>query len=269
MTDEKQPEIDLEEPKAGQEISSEVKTEDGEKALAAHSHTSIPVAQRMELLREAMVNPDVQPEKAVAMVDLMFKLEDRERSGAFIAAKVAALSEMPAINKTGWNDHLKAKFGQWETMHPIITPILKRHGLVLSFKIDDSNGRVSVTPKLSGHGWEEEGGTMALPHDQGKGRNNVQAVGSAQKYGMRYAAVAFLNLNIIDEVDDDGAAAGGSGRDKLDDYHQRIVDNGKAAAEQGVDAYEAWFKDLSPASLRGWLVHEGYHDENKRAAGIT
>ena len=56
---------------------------------------------RFALLREALTNPDVQPDKAVAMADLMFRIEDRQREARFIEAKVAAIAAMPRIGKDG------------------------------------------------------------------------------------------------------------------------------------------------------------------------
>jgi hypothetical protein len=185
---------------------------------------------RFALLREALTNPDVQPEKAVAMADLMFRIEDRQREANFIAAKVAAISEMPRIGKDGLNDHTKTRYAKWETMQPIITPILARHGLVLNFEIGDQNGKIAVTPILSGHGWTERGGAMVLPADIGKGRNDVQAVASSGSYGKRHAAMAMLNLvqgGVVE--DDDGNAAGGTALDayqQLDSNYRGIVDEG-------------------------------------------
>jgi predicted transcriptional regulator len=235
----------------------------------------ISVGQRLELLREALTNPDVQPEKAVAMAELMFKLEDRDARAAFIAAKVAAISEMPHIGKSGQNTHTGSRYAKWETMQPLITPVLSRHGLVLNFDVGSDNGRVTVAPILSGWGWEERGSPILLPADTGKGRNDVQAVVSSVSYGKRTVAKAMLNLierGIIE--DDDGNAAGGTPLDPyeaLSPEERALVDKGREMAAEGAEKYGDWFKALSTGE-RGFLAYNKgqgghtWHAQNKELA---
>lgn len=243
--------------------------------LAHTEERGITVGQRLQLLREALTNPDVQPEKAIAMADLMFKLEDRDARAAFINAKVAAISSMPHIGKDGKNTHTGSRYAKWETMQPIITPILARHGLVLNFDIGNDGNRVTVAPILSGHGWEERGGAIVLPADVGKGRNDVQAVASSVSYGKRHAAMAMLNIvqRGITE-DDDGNAGGGTPLDPyqaLADHERQLVDDGRRMAAEGIEPYQAWFKEL-PTDQRGFLAYNkagngmSWHDQNKDLA---
>ena len=257
-------------------MSQEITTGGQGRELAhASDEPGIPVAQRLQLLREALTNPEVQPEKAVAMAELMFRLEDRDARARFIAAKVAAISQMPRIGKDGENTHTKTRYAKWETAQPIITPILERHGLVLNFDVGNEGGRVSVTPILSGHGWEERGSAMVLPSDTGKGRNDVQAVGSSVSYGKRYTAFAMLNIVTggLSE-DDDGNAGGGTPVDPyeaLEPHERELVDEGRAKAMEGVEAYAEWYKSLETVK-RGWLTYNkgiggrSWHDANKDCA---
>lgn len=248
----------------------------GSRELAQHGGGLSDEGARFALLKEALTNPDVQPEKAVAMADLMFRIEDRQREARFIAAKVAAIAEMPRMGKDGENTNTHARYAKWETMQPMITPILTRHGLALNFEISDDNGKVAVTPILSGHGWTERGGAMVLPADQGPGRNNVQAVASSASYAKRHSAMAMLNIvqgNIIE--DDDGNAAGGTPLDayeQLDAQHKALVDEGRNKALEGVAAYEAWYKSLDTAGRgflafnQAWPSPATWHAQNKDAA---
>lgn len=231
---------------------------------------------RFALLKEALTNPDVQPEKAVAMAELMFRIEDRDRQARFIEAKVAAIAAMPRIGKDGQNDHTGTRYAKWETMQPIITPILAKHGLVLNFEISDENGKVAVTPILAGHGWQEKGGAMVLPADTSGSKNNVQAVASSVAYGKRHGAMAMLNLvqGGIAE-DDDGNAGGGTTIDayaELAPDMRELVDQGRAAAADGIAAYEKWFMALNP-NQRGFLNFNQawpnpvtWHQQNKDLA---
>lgn len=247
----------------------------GRELSHAQEERGISVGQRLQLLREALTNPDVQPEKAVAMAELMFKLEDRDARAAFIAAKVRAISEMPHIGKDGKNTHTGNAYSTWERMQPIITPVLSRHGLVLNFDIGHEGPRVAVSPILSGHGWEERGSSIVLPADVGKGRNDVQAVGSSVSYGKRYAAMAILNLVSRGLAeDDDGQAGGGNPVDPFDALNREeraLVEEGRSQAANGTPAYAEWFKNL-PADQRGFLAYnkaaggKSWHDQNKELA---
>jgi hypothetical protein len=248
----------------------------GGRELVEHQGLSDSMA-RLELLKQAMLDPNVQPDKAVAMADLMFKLEDRECEKRFIAAKGAAIAAMPRIFKDGKNLNTGAAYAKWETMQPIITPVLTRQGLALSFEINDEAGKVAVTPILSGHGWQERGGRMVFPSDAGAGRNAVQAVASSASYGKRHTAMAMLNLvqSAVMSEDDDGFAAGGG---ELDAYAElspdlrELVDKGRAKAAEGAAAYGEWFKTLDTAQ-RGhlafntaWPSRETWHAQNKELA---
>jgi hypothetical protein len=231
---------------------------------------------RFALLKEALTNPDVQPEKAIAMADLMFRIEDRQRHTRFIEAKVAAISEMPRIEKDGENKHTGSRYAKWETAQPVITPILNRHGLVLNFTIGDKDGKIAVTPILSGHGWEERGEPMVLPADIGKGRNDVQAVASSASYAKRHSAFAMLNIvqgGIAQ--DDDGNAGGGTAidaYDQLDAYHRALVDAGRSEAGAGMQSYEDWFKAQTVTDRgflnfnQAWPSPKTWHAQNKELA---
>lgn len=251
-------------------MASEITEHAGGTELAHSEAPGISPGQTLQLLQQALTNPDVQPEKAVAMFELVTRMEDREAKRRFIAAKVAAISEMPKMGKDGQNTHTKTRYAKWETMQPIVTSVLARHGLVLNFDIGNDGPRVSVAPILSGHGWEERGGAIVLPSDVGKGRNDVQAVASSVSYGKRTAAKAILNIvesgvgHVIE--DDDGNAAGGTPMEHtLTAEQQALVNAGREATIDGSAAYAEWFKSRSAAE-KGWLAYEPYHEQNKRAA---
>jgi hypothetical protein len=232
----------------------------------------LPMEQRMAMLREALTNPDVNPEKAVVMADLMFRMEDRDREATFIAAKTAAIAEMPRIGQDGFNTHLKSRYAKWETMQPIVNRVLTRHGLALSFVVGGDAGKLTVRPVLQGHGWTEQGEAMPLPMDKGPGRSDVQAVGSSISYGKRYAAMAMLNiLQAGVAEDDDGAGGSTDPYDALNLGERELVDQGRREAAEGTEHYAAWFKTLA-TDQRGFLAYNkgvngvSWHDQNKALA---
>jgi hypothetical protein len=87
-------------------------------------------------------------------------------------------------------------------------PVLSRYGLALSFGVESAPDKVTVTAKLMHVGGHCETTSIELPKDQSGSKNAVQAVGSSQTYGQRYAAQAILGLSLGDDGDDDGKAAG-------------------------------------------------------------
>lgn len=215
----------------------------------------IPMEQRMAMLREALTNPEVDPTKAVAMADLMFKLEDRDRQAEFNRDLIAAKRAMPAIFKRGSNDHQHTKYAKFEDMQRAVDPVLAQHRLSIDFRIGNDGPNITVVPVLRHeNGWIEEGGAMKGLPDKGPGRSDIQAVGSASSYLKRYAMVATLNL-VLDGEDNDGA---GIGRDdyKLNDRQSGLVVDAQAAAER--NEYGKWYAALKPAD-KAFLVTSGTH----------
>lgn len=248
----------------------------GGREIAEHNSEDargITIHQRLQLLREALTNPDVQPEKAIAMADLMFKLEDRDARAAFIAAKTNAINAMPTIGKNAEGNH-KIRYADWPQTQKEITPTLKSFGLALNFRMGADNGKITCTPVLSGHGWEEEGGLIEASPDKGPGRNDVQAIVSTQLYLMRATARSMLNLRFYGLAeDDDGNAAGGTPIDPYDaltDEERAWVDEGREQAKEGMTGYLEWFK--ADKERAGFLVYnkgpngKPWHQQNKECA---
>jgi hypothetical protein len=214
---------------------------------------SIPMDQRMAMLREALTNPDVNPEKAIAMADLMWRMEDRERESEFNRAKIAAIRDMPAIYKRGTNTHTSTRYAKFEDLHRAVMPVLARHGLTIDFRIGNEGRDITVQPLLRHeNGFVEEGGIMRGPADEGKGRSAIQAVGSASSYLKRYTMRAMLNI-IEDGEDDDGA--GGASR-QLNDRQEQLLVDAQEAHDRG--QYHAWFNRL-PVKDKALVIGRGDH----------
>jgi hypothetical protein len=214
----------------------------------------IPMDQRMAMLREALTNPDVNPEKAAAMAELIWKMEDREREAEFNRAKIAAINEMPAIFKRGENTHTSTRYAKFEDYHRAIMPVLKRHGLTLDFRIGSEGRDITVQPILRHeNGYVEEGGIMRGPADEGKGRSAIQAVGSASSYLKRYSMRAMLNI-VEDGEDNDGA--GFLSTDAPNDRQARLIESAAEAVAAGT--YDDWFAKI-PLKDRAWLISTGRH----------
>lgn len=211
----------------------------------------IPLEQRMAMLREALTNPDVDPAKAVAMADLMERMEDRELRAQFNRDKIAAIRAMPAIYQRGKSD--KHRYAKFEDLHRACMPVLAAHGFTLDFRVGSEGNNITVQPVLRhDNGLVEEGGVMKGPPDTGPGRSAIQAVGSATSYLKRHSMKAILNI-IEDGEDNDGALREGS---QLNDRQERLVTDAQEAFDNG--RYADFYGQLPPKD-KALLVTVGVH----------
>jgi hypothetical protein len=132
------------------------------------------------------------------------------------ATMVKVWSELPSIQKDGYNPHLKSKYANIDSVIKTIRPILTKHGLWLSQPVTASPEGAMVTTKIyNAAGDSMDLGTVCVPVNSKK-QDDPQAYGSALTYARRYGLCAALGLATGD--DDDGSAANGAGGN----------DNGKA-----------------------------------------
>lgn len=225
------------------------------------------LSQTLQMVREAMLNPDVDANKARVMADLMTSLEDRALVAEFNRAKNAAIMEMPVISKESEiiiNDKLgnflrkQGKFARFEDIERVCRPILQRHGLAMGFDIAEreSGGLLVTTILTHQNGHTERGGGFPVPPDTSGGKNAAQAFGSSAQYGKRYAYCAALNI-VTEGVDDDGNM-GGFVASLPYEREQLVRAEAQLASEQG--AYQEWF-DHQPPKDRAWMVSVGLHEQ--------
>lgn len=223
--------------------------------------------QTITMVREALLNPDVNADKAKVMADVMANLEDRAMQSEFNRSLVAAQLEMPVITrdgvitipaKDGRPARTQGRFARYEDIDRVIKPVLARHNLALRFEIGNAeHSAVTVRPILThANGWTEKGEAMKLPADTSGSKNATQAVGSATQYGKRYTACAMLNI-VTEGVDDDGNL-GQSFVSLPYEREQLARTEAQMASEQG--AYQEWFDRQSPKD-RAWLIGSGLHEQ--------
>ena len=235
-------------------------------------------AAMLGMIHDALINPNIEAAKLVALTDVAIKLKALEQVEQFNFDKAAAIMEMPSIRRDGRiiipgkgsePDRIQGRFVKYESLQAVIDPILSAHNLVLTHNVDGTDNRITVQPVLTHrNGYVEKGGKMPLPLDTSGGKNNVQAAGSSVSYGMRYTACAMLHIRIHGIDDDGNGGEEGTSMDRLSAEQRELVDAGRSAAMRGSDHYTEWFKALSTAE-KGWLVYEPYHGQNKEAAALA
>lgn len=248
--------------------AQQVEVKENEALAVADSQATSMLASVISAARD----PSVDADKMVTMANLAMQLQDRERESEFNRAKMAAIMEMPAITKKGAITNraggVQSRYSKFEDIHRAVMPILRKHGLAISFNVGSENGMVTVQPVLSHvSGYTEKGEAMALPIDTTGSKNGTQGAGSAASYGKRHTIKAMLNIIEAGE-DDDGQGTGNSQFDNLTAEQRELVTLANAAAQQGADAYQSWFSGRNAAE-KGWLAYSGRHDELKQASGIS
>ncbi len=229
--------------------------EPGRSDVAQRPSATIPVEQRLTLIREALTNPAVDTGKAREMMLLLRDMEQDEKQAEFNRDKGRAIRAMPAIFKKGENTHTGNKYAKFEDMHRAVMPVLSNHNLTLDFRIGYEANWITVQPILRhDNGFIEEGGVMKGPSDEGKGRSAIQAIGSASSYLKRYSMRAMLNL-IEDGEDDDGMGVGRPDY-QMNDRQEGLIVDAQAAYDRG--EYAAWY-GLQNNRDKAVIINSGTH----------
>jgi hypothetical protein len=168
-------------------------------------------------------DPDVDPAKLKVIAELQIQLEEREAKKAFTRAFNALQAELPSITKDGLIDHtkgneddrtargnkrMKTRFATYPNIMGVCRPLLKKHGFTLSNVIEpsDDSTRIVVVGYLEHVDGHARISRFPLGIDDTGKKNNQQGWGSAQQYGMRYNAIALLNIvsEAPQDLDNDG-----------------------------------------------------------------
>jgi hypothetical protein len=220
--------------------------------------------QTMLMVREALLNPNLNPESAKAMADLLNNQEDRALARQFNIDFNAALSEMPVVTKggvikipasNGNPARIQGRFARFEDIDRVVRPILTKHNLAIRFEVGMLDQNVSVRPIIShANGHTERGDAMRVPLDNSGAKNNTQGAGSSITYGKRYTMCALLNI-ITEGTDDDGSL----GENTVDMPHEREVTVLEQAEEAHAEGrYQEWFLKQGVKD-RAWLASSGHH----------
>ena len=183
--------------------------------VAAQPETSALIS----MIERAARDPSVDIDK----MERLFQMHERMTATAARVAYDAAFSamqpELPEIDKRG-KITIKEKgtekviqstpYALWDDTNKLIKPILAKHGFGLSFRIAQTEAKITTRAVLSHCGGHREETEFSASIDNTGSKNNVQGWGSSFSYGKRYTGTAILNITTKGE-DDDGKAAGAGG----------------------------------------------------------
>ena len=174
-------------------------------------------AAMISMIERAARDPNVNVDTLERLFNMKERADALAAKRAYDAAFALMQPELPEIDKRGKiiirdkNDQEKViqstPYALWEDTNRMIKPILAKHGFGLSFRITQSDARLTTTAVLSHKDGHREETGFSAPIDSTGSKNNVQGWGSSFSYGKRYSGTALLNITTRGE-DDDGKSAG-------------------------------------------------------------
>ena len=154
------------------------------------------------LLIQQGIDAKISPRDMKDLFDLQVRYEQRLAEQAYADAITAFQADCPPIRKNATNPHSKKSYADYEGVMRTITPLLRKHKIVITFDTAESDGKMTTTCRVR-VGTVEKTTTITLPVDAAsKMMNATQAGGAAMSYGRRYALAAALNLIYTDEDTD-------------------------------------------------------------------
>lgn len=168
--------------------------------MAGEVVKTAPAGALAATMQEALLNPNIPPDKIELLWRMRKELLAEEHREAFDQAFAQLHAELPQVARDGTIELSKdgkkigrIPFARWESMDKVIRPILAKYGFALSFTTVSTDKGLLIRGDLmrEGHSRTAE---IPLPPDVGPGRNSLQAVGSAISYGKRYVAEMLLNI---------------------------------------------------------------------------
>lgn len=208
----------------------------------------------MNLVREAAVNPNVDPEKLGKLLDLRERVQARSAEQQYNDAMHRAQEQMRVVAVDKRNPDKGNRYASVKAIDKAIRPIYTAEGFSVSFDTGLGPLNEDGTPK---YGPIPDGSLrilMDIAHAAGhkvqkhvdipvettgaqgtKMMTKIHATGSAMSYGKRYLMIFGFNLAIGEQDDDDGNAAGRGSEKKDQKYKEPTPKSDKKKQQAGED----------------------------------
>ncbi len=132
------------------------------------------------------------------LMDMQEKWEAREAKKSYLKAMAGFQKECPIIQKDA-HVRFETQKGITEYDHPSlggmlgqVGDLMGQYGLVRSWRMIQDTGLMTVECIITHIDGHQESTSMVGPYDQSGGKNNIQAIGSTQKYLERYTFEAII-----------------------------------------------------------------------------
>ncbi len=178
---------------------------DGSTEIVAHTEAA-PTDPMLAMIERVLLNPDLPMERLDKMLDLRERQMAKESEQEFNRAFAAAMAEMPIVQRTSKNHHLKRDYASLDDLIRAARPTLSKHGLSLNWEVQvgEMIKVTAIVRHASGHFIST---SDEAARDKSGSMNVLQGGGSTQTYLKRYTGFAILGMASGDEQDDDGRGA--------------------------------------------------------------
>lgn len=243
------------------------------------NETQVAIAEQKELslsdmfagMMDLAKDPEVDPAKMSAILDMQERMIDRQALTAFRKAMHAARQKMPRIQKDGSitnrQGQVQSRYAHYEAIDKIVRPLIEAEGLTYGFdSAEGEGGRMLITCIVSHvDGHEERFGPMPLAIDTSGSKNATQGAGSASSYGKRYTLCDAFNIITVGQ-DDDGQSTSRQAPTESERWEALKI-RAESEAQAGAESYMAFFQKLTNME-KGYLVDQGIHADNKQKLGL-
>lgn len=164
----------------------------------------------LSLIEQALINPDIQPEKLQQLLVVKKDWEADEALKAFNTAMHGAQTDMPVIVKDAENKHTCSKYARLETVAKGIKKVYTAHGFSVSFseEVCDREGWIQIIMIVRHVGNHVETYKRFAPIDDtgsggAKTKTKLHGCQSTMSYMQRHLLCATFGVTVADD-DNDG-----------------------------------------------------------------
>jgi len=164
----------------------------------------------LDIVKEAINNPECQPEKLREMLLFAQELEADHAKKVFNSAMHAAQLEMPIVIKDATNSSIGNTYAKLDTVSKIIKPVYTRHGFSVTFSEDvcDREGFLLILAHVRHIGNHSETYKRFAPIDDkgpkgGDVKTKLHGCQSSMSYMQRQHLCSIFAVTVSD-TDDDG-----------------------------------------------------------------
>jgi len=195
-----------------------------------------PSIDPMQIVQQA-IEKGHSPEHLGKFLEMAQVLERRAAEEAFGKALAAFQAECPPIVKrravlnrkdAQGNQSERYRFASYDDVHEVIAPLLRRHGISLSFTSPTTKELFAMTMRVRVGSYYEDKPYSAPMPDLGKLAGQMyltepQAFGIALSYHKRYCLCAGLNLVVTDEDNDAQGRVDAASAEEIDHIRRGLA----------------------------------------------
>lgn len=206
--------------------------------------------QFLATIERLSAQPNIPVEKIEQIMNMQFRVLDREAKQAFNAAMTRAQSKIELVVAESENTQTKSNYAKLESILISAKPFYTEAGFSLMFYEGESpketQKRVCVDIMHSGGHTEKRHGDFTIQTTGIAGKammTQIHGEGSAFSYGRRYLTCMIFNIPTGD--DDDGNAAGNGKMSKFEEWEIKATE--ACGGAQGLNDIIQWWPDNSAA----------------------